>query len=358
MLRQKLICTFILTLVLTSSAYAQDSRIKSIPAFGQMFGVQLSPDGQTVAIFENTVLHNDEIIDKYLPIRLIDVTDGSEKSTFTGASDYAADVAFTPDSAKAASYHVNGFIYLWDTANGRTIKKIGAIPGNAIIEFLPDGKTLAVVQNSSIGQLLLWDTDSGYIQAVLMQRSDSFGEWKEEQFGGSGGPEYYIGFDINPDGSQAAVVTVRGNIWLWDFASGEGHLIRQSVDELPRLEIRNLHFSPDGSSLIYLDSSNDAIHVLEVESGSEMLTIPAPEARQFTVSPDGTMVAWLTQEAVFVSPLAANPTPTSIVLPASGELRVIGPQLYLAFTSDNSQLISGGFGNTRSDDNLIHVITF
>ncbi len=357
MLRKRLISILIALLALTSTIHAQDAEIKSIPAFGQMFGVTLSPDEQTIAIFENAVIHNDEIIDDYLPIRLINVADGSEKTTFTGATDYAADVAFTPDGTKAASYHNNGYIYLWNTADGSTIKQIGAIPGNAMLDFLPDGKTLAVVHNGSIGQLLLWDTDSGYIQAIFMQRSESFGEWKEIQFGGTGGAEYYVGFDINADGSQAAVVTGRGNIWLWDFASGESRLLRQSVDDLPRFDIRNLYFSPDGDSLIYFDGKDDAIHVLEIESGSESLMIPAEEARQFTMSPDGTMVAWITETTIFITQLTADSTPIEIELPESDEIRVIGPQLYLAFTSDNSQLISGGFGNTNSDDNLFYIIT-
>lgn len=357
MYRLKIIYLIIAIFVFVSSVSAQDSPIKSIPAIGQMFGLRLSPDGQTIALFENSVMHLDEIIDKYLPIRLVNISDGTEKTSFTGATDYAADVAFTPDGTKAASYHLNGYIYLWNTSDGSTLRRINAIPGNAFIEFLPDGKTLAAVINSSVGQLLLWDTDSGHIQDILMQRLDSFGEWKNVQFAGTGGPEYYVGFDIKPDGSQAAVVTSRGNIWVWDFASGRSHRIRVSVDELPRIEIRNLYFSPDGTTLTYFDRKDASIHVLDVSTGTELFTLPAAGARQFATSSDGTMGTWITEEAIFVIQLAENATPLEFELPSAGDFRISGPQLYLAFTPDNSQLIAGGFVKTNSDDNLIYIIT-
>jgi len=349
--------TLIMLLLLSSSVYAQESQIKAIPATGQMFGLELSPDEQTIAIFENTALHMDEIIDDYLPIRLINLADGSQKAAFTGATDYATDVAFAPDGTVAASYHSNGYIYLWDTADGSTIKRIDAIPGSGSLQFLPDGKQLAVVLNGSLGQILLWDTETGYVQHIFMQRFATIAEWKDLNFRGTGGPEYYSGFDVKPDGSRAAVVTGHGNIWLWDFASGEDRLIRQSGEEAPRFNIRNLSFSPDGDSLVYLNIDEDIINVLDIEMGSETPIVSAPDALEFGVSPDGTMVAWITEEAVFVSPLQADADPQAFELPLPDNFRVGGPQLFMKFTSDNSQLIVGGFANVNSGDNLIYVIT-
>lgn len=75
----KIISLIILLIIFAfiSSVSAQDSPVKSIPAIGQMFGFRLSPDGQTIALFENTVIHLDEIIDEDLPIGLVNISDGT-----------------------------------------------------------------------------------------------------------------------------------------------------------------------------------------------------------------------------------------------------------------------------------------
>ena len=175
---------------------AQGDQVRSIPVTAMLYGSVLSPDGQRVAIYENGALHNDAIELPYLPIRLIDLATGAE-TLLIGSTDYATDVAFTPDGTKLASYHGNGYIFLWDVASGTEIKRIPAMPGGSgAIDFLPDGKTLAVIAYT---QLLLWDTESGSYHGCPDRRDSTLGQYRERM--SSGAAESLTGLAVSPTGA-------------------------------------------------------------------------------------------------------------------------------------------------------------
>ncbi|MBZ0305858.1 MAG: hypothetical protein K8I82_07305, partial [Anaerolineae bacterium] len=98
-------------LSLATAAYRPAAaEIKIIPFHSNQSGVELSPDGKTIATHELGVIQGDEIYPDLLPIRLFDVESGTEKALLTGHTDYAIDIAFSPDSQTLASYHFPGYV--------------------------------------------------------------------------------------------------------------------------------------------------------------------------------------------------------------------------------------------------------
>ncbi|HEX3050201.1 MAG TPA: WD40 repeat domain-containing protein, partial [Aggregatilineaceae bacterium] len=155
-MRQKRFIWWIFLLILSAlfsvphSLSAQDSDVRVIPLSGHFLCGDIAPDGQTVVLSESAVAQMDAVIPDLLPIQLIDVESGNV-TLLQGPSDYAYYAAFTPDGNTLATYHANGYIYLWqvgketifDTgANTQPIKQIPALPGSSNIEFMPDGRTL------------------------------------------------------------------------------------------------------------------------------------------------------------------------------------------------------------------------
>src|SRR5258706_5871548 len=140
---RKILIVVVLSLFALSGApsmvHADD--VKTVPVAGQLFDFKLSPNGHLAAIYENSTFHDNKPLEKYVPVRLIELSTGKEIATLT-TSDYAREVAFSPDSLKLATYSGDGFIHLWDTAAGKELKSIPAFPFAGPIEFLRDGKTL------------------------------------------------------------------------------------------------------------------------------------------------------------------------------------------------------------------------
>lgn len=357
MLTRKFIftCLFAFFSMSLAPALAQTAQVRSIPVRGVLFGVKLSPDGQTAAIFENVLAHQEELVVEYIPIRLIDIPTGEQTAALVKPPDYAMDVAFTPDGKTLASYHGGGYIYLWDVATAAVLKRIPAIPGGTRIEFLPDGKTLVYLTSGTIPQILLWDTDTGYITGILMNR---FATWRLMlDYVRQGIPDNYAAFDVSPDGAQIAVATTYANIVLWDIASGEPTVLRKSDQDLPLLSIRAIQFSPDGSYLAYADHDTKMFHVIDAARGTDLTTLEG-DAVAFALSPDGNTVAWL--EASDESPalkwasLAQPDSVQSVPIPVPDGL--VARTLSLAFTADGEQVVLGGFDALDTGDNVILVV--
>jgi WD40 repeat protein len=327
---------------------------RSIPVTGEAIYTRLSPDGHTVAVFEDTVLHGDQVNPQYLPIRLIDITTGKETAALSDATDYASDVAFSPDGKTLASYHQNGFIYLWNTADGKLVKTIPALPGAGVrLRFLADGKSLVTPIGGTA--LLVWSTDSGNVTAVLARRYPTYAQYKAAVMPSMSG-DLIVGFDASPDGKTLAVATLFGNVYLWDIAGGQLTPLRVAADTKPKYDVESLTFSRDGKFLVYYDLTSRSIHAWDVASQKEGATVAA-DSKTIALSPDGGTVAWATRQSneftVSFASLSKPGNPAQVTIPL-GDQKAAQPSL--AFTPDGKQIVLSGLWAQDTGKNAIYVV--
>jgi WD40 repeat protein len=333
------------------------------------YNIRVSPDGQTAAIFVgeyarvylNLPVYGYVVDEPLLPIRLIDLTTGTELGRLSEYSDYVADVAFTPDGKQLASYHLNGEIYLWDIASMQPIQHITAFMGPTYLEFLPDGKTLVSYKDYSAGQFLLWDLETGYMTTIWRAPYQSLGDLKLDS-AITRSDYIYTTFDISPDGTLLATATPNGEVMLWDTATLEQTVVQQKApeDQSMQFNIRLVMFSADGKTLVYFDALSEQTHFWDVTSRTETTAL-SMGGRSFALSPQNDKLAWATREELWVVDLDQQDMPMKVMdFPEGLQGTSFGPGPAVIFTPDGSRIIVGGFANSDSQamDNILYVITF
>ena len=100
--------------------------------------------------------------------------------------------------------------------------------------------------------------------------------------------DWNIGLAISPDSKTVAISDGFGRVKLWDAAT----LTEQAAFDMSETDLAHikLAFSPDGSRLVMLgtlEDDNSIIRIVEIDSGSELLTIEGG-VNDFALSPDGT----------------------------------------------------------------------
>lgn len=333
---------------------AQDDPVRVIPVGGLIARVRLSSDGQTIAVFEDMNAQGNMIDPLYLPLRLIDVATGEERMLI-GHTDFATDVTFTPDSTRLISYHANGYIMVWDVASGKLEKQIPGVIGPMRLFMLPDGKTLAVLANINVGQVWLWDIETGFITGILADRPSSYGSMME-QLDDGGLSQRFLTLAVSPDGTQLATVDFNSTVKVWDIATSKATLLRQGAeDDYLRFNIRYVQFMPDGETLLVHSYADDMVHIWDIASASEIQTITVAEKAHLTVSADASRIAWISPEdnTLVVADMDQPDNQTVIALPAN-DLEYAPFMTQTLFFADN-QIVFSSF--LASDgENQIYVI--
>jgi WD40 repeat protein len=356
MIRKSLLVVYLVLFSVVGSVAAQSDAVRFIDAPGFQFGAKLSPDGKTIATFENAAIHNGEVDPAFLPIRLFDVATGQQKAALTSPTDYASDVAFTPDSATLASMHPNGYVYLWDVVTGKPLKKIATAVGQNRISFLADGKTLALLSALPYSQLLLLDTETGSITAVLTHRYPTYQEFLDSR--ANGAVDSSVQVLASRDGKSIFVLTMRGNISQWDVASGQERALRESPDPLPEYNIRNIQVTPDGKTLFYYDTKRKNFYTLDVASSQETQAASFSEAPVSTIalSPSGSRLAWASENTIYFAPVNTLDKAAAVEMKLPEGVQAKGFNFLLAFTPDGRQVVYGGFAALGEGKNAIAVI--
>ncbi|CAI7600497.1 unnamed protein product [Penicillium discolor] len=178
-----------------------------------------------------------------------------------GHSDRASTVAFSPDCKLIASGSPDETIKLWDAATGDLRKTIaGQLNPVRDLAFSPDNRQMA---SCTYRTLKLWDVVTGDLQNS--SKSD----------------DPFITVAFSPDGKQIASGHVKGNINLWDTATGDhqkalvGHKSKiESVTGLNVFDVsvKTVTFSPDGK-LIASASADATIKLWDTATGDLQKTL-------------------------------------------------------------------------------------
>ena len=252
------------------------------------------------------------------------IADGEKKVTLKGDTSKVYRVAFSLDGRTVAGGTLNGEILLWKTDTGaRTATLFGHTEIITSITFSPDGATLA--SGSLGGTVRLWDVETSAHKGTLTEHtegisnvrfspdgrtfvSSSFNEDKVILWDvGTWQRKAVLDTDINclalsPDSSTLATGSWRGELHLWDVASGT-----HKVEFMGHLSnISSLTFSPDGKTLA--SSGEGKLYLWDVASGARKLSITGHTDGVYSIafSPDSKTLASGSREQILLWDTATN----------------------------------------------------
>lgn len=191
-------------------------RVASLEAPRPVLSAALSPDGETLAwsLDDNS-------------IQLVQVDEGTVRSTLVGHPDPVFDLRFSPVGTELFSASHDGTVRVWDTVAGSALPPFEVGLEVLGIGVSPDGAMLAVVP--SYGPVQLWDIDT------------------RMQIGELGGSGAFDTSDVyfSPDGKYLVADLATG-IFLW-YLTTQREIWSSTGNSMA------VAYSPDGTSLAYTD---------------------------------------------------------------------------------------------------------
>lgn len=168
-----------------------------------MWGLALSPDGQTVAGFS---------VDRagLWRVGLWNVTTRQLFSVLDPEPEHLFSLAFSPDGRTLAAAHCDQhYVKLWDVANRKQIGQLNTAEPLIGVAFSPDGKTIVTTggwmyQYDAVGEVVLWDTAT--MQKIRPLIGSRFWAYQAT---------------FAPDGQTLAASDGAGVVNLWKVATGE-----------------------------------------------------------------------------------------------------------------------------------------
>lgn len=218
--------------------------------------VTFSLDGQTVA----GGTWNEEIF-------LWEADTGARIATLLGHTRSISSLAFSPDGRTLASGSWDETVRLWDVATGAPKRTLTAhTEGISNVRFSSDGRTF-VSSSSNEDKVILWDVGTWQRKAVLDADINCLA--------------------LNPDSSTLATGSRRGELHLWDVASGTHKVEFMGHPS----DISSVTFSPDGKTLA--SSGEGKLYLWDIASGARKLSITGHTNSIYSIafSPDSRTLA-------------------------------------------------------------------
>jgi RNA polymerase sigma factor (sigma-70 family) len=252
-------------------AFPMDGDIRTRPG-----SVAFAPDGKTVVAAGSS-------------IRLYDVATGEERLRIDRR---AIGPRFT-DGGKTLVAAVDGTIYRWDTATGKTLTPEGGDSAVEQIFVTPDGSRVITRDQDGYGHL--WDSTSGkhlrrfsaaWRRGVALSPDGRFlacpVDDSSASFADPGNPNH------GPYGSRVRLYDLAADKYLDPFPAFKG-------------EAQDVAFTADGKKLVTAEGSGGTVRIWDVEAGKE--------ERSFNILPDGLM-----KEPYFVRQSLLSPEGKTVVV--------------------------------------------
>lgn len=227
--------------------------------------------------------------------------------------------AFSPDAAALASGGNDGFVRVWNRADGTELLRLPS-PSDPIwsVAWSPDGGRIAA--GSDDGWIHVWEYPSG--KKLYKARAH---------------PSRVAGITFSMDGRSMATAGFDGNVRV--SSSTDGALLREW--KAHEGVIGSLDRSPDGGRLL-TTSHDGSAKVWDLDGGRELAVLKAEGHAMLhgSFSPDGTEVATADVGGHLRRWDAAK---GSLVAELAGHSDAVGG---VAFTPDGTRLVSGGADRT------------
>jgi WD40 repeat protein len=167
---------------------------------GPVLRVAFSPDGSLLASGAR-----DKKWEK-AEVKLWDMRTRTELASLPGVADPVGSLAFSPDGKTVAVGDVSGSVFLWDVASKQVGKRLKGHTTGTLVIWSRDGRRLV----SGGNDIRIWDPAKG----ELLLATQPVGDDADECFG----------LAMTKDGKLLASGSHRGNIRIWDIATGKAVL--------------------------------------------------------------------------------------------------------------------------------------
>lgn len=353
MKRVSLLTLLILLVFATGVLHAQDSAfsVMTIPVESVAAVTLLSPDDQTIAVYNQFQIYNAAPTPELVAVHLLDINTGNEIGVLSGYGDWVTGLAFNSDGSQIVTFHRNGDVNLWNAADQSLIKTIPLyVYGGSWVQFLPDDQS--VLYRAGQFVLGILNVDSVGITHQFGQQIATFDEFEAYLTFPGQGDLLTAAAAVSPDGRWLAISTANDAVYLLDIENGARYPLRGNSEKTAQFSIRLFAFSSDGQQLIYFDGIDEQTHVWDVTSREEVGTY-AFGALAFALAPDDTSLAWADRRAgaINLADLADGGEPVEVLALPDG-LSVAPNITSLAFTSDGLRLVVGGLYNSDGETNV------